>query len=147
MEPCEHANHGAVARWCRGVVRCLGADDHGLGAVRRIEIAAGLVVPIIGIEGFHEAPRIVEEGALARDLEERERRPRHVGVVVEKLGLLDLAVSCRVAQPAALPHDIDNVVVRPLGHREPGRLGKNDRSLGQRRDHEAVPIGQHLVVP
>ena len=50
-------------------------------------------------------------------------------------------------QPVAAGHRFCDETKRSGGHVDPGGLAENGRGVGQACDHQAVPIGQHLVVP
>ena len=49
-------------------------------------------------------------------------------------------------EAVALGHAAHNEVEGPGRHFDPGRLAQHGPGIRQRRDHQAVPVGQHLVV-
>ena len=148
-EPGQHPDQGAVAGRDRGIGGGLGAGDQRLGVVGRKKIAAARRVPIMPVEDRDPVARLREKrrrrrsprGAPARrgtDWRNRRRSP-DAGP-----GRRASCASSRPSAPVISPRTKSKAArasvdpVRPLEH-HPG--------IGQRRDHQPVPVGQHLVVP
>ena len=56
------------------------------------------------------------------------------------------ALAPRMAEPVASGHVVAHECEGPLGHRDPVRLPERQPGMDQRRDHQAVPVRQNLVV-
>ena len=98
------------------------------------------------VEGRLPGERAVEIRARAGRLVERERGPDHVGVVGGEPRQQQLAGAPGMAEPVAIAHARRNERERARRHVEPGRLAERDTGIDERRDHQAVPVGEHLVV-
>ena len=90
--------------------------------------------------------RLLEIGALAGRLVQRQRGADHGGEVGGEAREEQPAVAPGMAEPVAAGHACGDEVEGARGHLDPGRLAQHDAGVGQRRDHQAVPVGQHLVV-
>ena len=51
-----------------------------------------------------------------------------------------------MAEPVAARHRAGDEGERALGRVEPRRLGEEEAGVGERGDHQPVPVGEHLVV-
>ena len=100
------------------------------------------------VEHGDQRLRLVEIGVLAGHLEQRHAGARHVGVVVERAAVQPLAGAVGMEQAAVLvAHRVHDEA--PGAHRrgQPVVALEDGRRVGERGDHQAVPVGQHLVVP
>ena len=100
------------------------------------------------VEHGHQRLGLLDIGCVASHLEHGETGARHVGIVVERATVKPLAGAVGVEEPAVL-------VAHAIHHEAPGAGcgGKpvvaleDGGGVGQRRDHQAVPVGQNLVIP
>ena len=130
------------------VVAVLAAHDQVGGIVGGDEVAAAFGIGEMPVEHGDQRLRLVEVAHLAGRLEQRDAGARHVGVVVERAAMQPLAGAMGMEQPAV-------VVAHPVHDEAPGadRGGQpvvaleHGGGVGERGDHQAVPVGQHLVVP
>ena len=147
IEPGEHPDEGAIARWRRIVMRRFVARDQLLAAIRAVKIAARFSVPILRVEDFQPSPRALEEDRLGAHFVEHQRGARHLGVIVEEFDLLNLAMASGMAQARAIGHLLGDIVPGAPCRGQPVGPLKDGGGKGERGDHHAVPIGQHFVVP
>ena len=96
VEARQDPGHGAVARRYGAVVGALGPDDELCGIVRGQEVAAALAVPVVSVEDLDPGLGPSQVILPTRRLVKRERRPGHVGMVVERGRVLRLAVPPRM---------------------------------------------------
>ncbi len=89
---------------------------------------------------------LVEKLALAGRLEQRQRGADHGGEIRRQPRKQQLPGAPRMAEPVALGHRCGDEVEGAARHRNPRRLAEHDAGVDQRRDHQAVPVGQNLVV-
>ena len=89
----EKAHHGAVAAGRILIEDHARAEDQRLEIAGRIGIAAVLVVPEIHVERAHPGFGTLEETLLAGDFPQRQRRARHLRVVVGEARIAALAVA------------------------------------------------------
>ena len=82
----------------------------------------------------------------ARRFIERQRGPDHRGEVGRQPWKFELALPPGMAEPIAARHRTRDEGEGALGDRQPRRLGEDLAGIGKRRDHQAVPVGQHLIV-
>ena len=99
---------------------------------------------------FVECPlpgeRALEIGALPGRLVQRQRGADHIGEIGGEAWIEQSAVAPGMAEPVCLGHAAHNKIEGPRGHGDPGRLRQHAPGVGQSRDHQAVPIGQDLIV-
>ena len=147
-EPGQHPDQGAVAGRDGGIGGGFGARDQPLGVVGGKEIAARRLVPIMAIEDRRPSRGPASEARRrrslraaparrGRDWHNRRRSPdagpgRRASCASSRPSA---PVMCRRMKSKARARELDPV--RPLED-EPG--------IGHRRDHQPVPVGEHLVV-
>ena len=147
VEPGEHPRHDRVAGRHGAVVRRLGAHDELFGIVGGQEIAAAFGVPVVPVQHLGPGLRLAQIGAFPGRFGEQQGGLAHLGVVVERGRVAEPAVAPGVPEPAVLGHVPDDEGKGGLGGGQPGGLAERRGGARQRRDHQAVPVGQHLVVP
>ena len=104
VEPRKHAEQRAVARRRRAVLRVLGSHQHVRRVCRNLEVAAAVVIAIVGVEPVLPPHGLVEIAALRSVLEQRQRRGRQIGVVLEEGEFEALARAPAVGEPVARHH-------------------------------------------
>ena len=138
----------------RGVVhQVLGPGHQRLGVDAGSEHASGLVIPEQVQQPVGRSPGLVDPAGLARQLPQPGEGVDQRGVV---LGVGQVAGLGRAAGVAGLPGAQPSAVAPPqVGHQElavgqrrrpPLRITGGRGGLGHRRQHQAVPLGQDLVV-
>jgi hypothetical protein len=101
----------------------------------------------VAIEDVEPSQGLVQEALPAGDLEEGHGGARHVGVVVQRARVLQDPVAPGMAEATVWRHRARDEV-EGLGRGvDPGRLVEGEAGMGERRDHQPVPVCQHLVVP
>ena len=61
--------------------------------------------------------------------------------------MINFAVAIGVIQLAVLVHGFDNKIESMLSGVDPLILIERSSGMGHGRDHQAVPVGEYLVVP
>src|SRR5437764_21587 len=82
------------------------AHDQGVGIVGRIEIAAVLRVPEMLVEHIYPSLRTGEKTLVAGGFPERERRARHLRVIVGKAGVMARSVAPGMMETVAVAQRI-----------------------------------------
>ncbi|SHW53988.1 Uncharacterised protein [Mycobacteroides abscessus subsp. abscessus] len=136
------------ARRRRPVDRVGGAHQQRLGIVRGVEPAATAVgVGEVRQRGVEQAVGCVEPGLLAGHLMQRQQACRQRRVVLQDPGAVaDDAAEAGPAQPAVDQMQIQQPAGATRCRVEEFTLAECDGRLRQRRDGEAVPRGDDLVV-
>ena len=111
----------------------------------------GKTIAILATDGFEqseltEPKRAVEEAALARCLIKRERGADHRGKIRGEAGEFQFAVAIGMAEPVAARHRPRNKIEGLPRQVDPGCFAKQQSGIGERRDHQPVPVGQHFIV-
>ena len=95
----------------------------------------------------HQRSAAVRKAALVGRLQQAQRAPDHVGVVAGGAGRLGLAGAPGMGEPAVLLHVLHDEAEGGGGGLQPLGAVEHARGVGERGDHQPVPVGQHLVVP
>ncbi len=109
-------------------------------------ITAGLRIGVMRIERGLPNLGALQIGALAGRFIERQRGARHRGKIRSEARIKQLARAPRMTEPIALRHLARDEIEGALCHRDPVRLIEQHAGIDQRRDHQPVPVRQHLVV-
>ena len=121
-------------------------DDVG-GVVGGEGVAAGVGDPEVRLERGAPALGGGEAGRIVGGLIEAQRGPDHVGVVAGVALHLGLAGAIGVGEAAVRLHALaDEIEGGGRGFQPIGAV-EHACGMGERGDHQAVPVGQHLVVP
>ena len=116
------------------------------GVVGGQEIGAGFGVGVVSVELTLPAERPLQKAALPGRFVERQRRPDHGGVVGGEPRQQQLALAPGMAEAAVPRHVHCNKIEGPARHVQPGWLIEEQPGLDQARNHQPVPVRQHLVV-
>ena len=138
--------HGAVAAGVGAVMADQGADDEaGIRCGLEVDAAVGVEEVLLGL-GEPDLRRR-QHLALAQLLEEGDGGLAHLGIVVDEGGLQASAVQRAVGQAVAVGAERPaDGAERVAGHPQPLGPAAIAGGLGEAPDHQAVPVGQHLVV-
>ena len=147
VETDEDLDHGAVAGRHGVVVDALGAGDDVHGVVGRDEVAGAIHVPVVLVGIGDPALRPLQVAGFAARLEQCDRRPRQVGVVLDdgRVALYRAGAPDAMQTPPVLQMRDGEVEGSTRGI-EPERFVEHRSRVDQRGDHEAVPVGENLVV-
>ena len=147
IEGSQHLQHRAIAGGHGVILRVLGAQQDIVGIVRGCEIAAICVIPIMRIQGLDPAAGLVEEPLMAGDLKQRKRGGCHIGIILQRCRMTQDMTAPAVTQPAVDRHFFDHMIEGADRDPQPVGMGESEAGMGERTDHQAVPVGQHLIVP
>ena len=89
---------------------------------------------------------LVQIGSFAGGFVQRQGGPDHEGKVRGETGIKQAAVAPGMAKPVAAGHVALHKFEGAGRHLDPVRLPEGVSGIDQRRDHQAVPVGQNLVV-
>ena len=99
------------------------------------------------VDGFRPGFGLIQIFRTSRDLIKGQGGPGHVGIIIEHGGMLGPAFAPAVVEAARRRQPAANESKDLFGGLRPRGLAEGGPGLGQGGDGEAVPVGQHLVVP
>ena len=146
VETSKNADQGAVPRGDRAVVGGLRAHDQLLRVLRGVEVPAAVGIPVMAIGNGDPLLGACQVRCRAGRLEQGDRRTRHVGVIVEDRLARAPAGAITVVEPPIGAHAVAHEREGGGGGGDPFGAAEHRADGGERRDHEAVPVGEHLVV-
>ena len=109
-------------------------------------ISCGVGIDVIAIQDPLPLQRVIEEARPACGFIERQRRADHSGIIRSKSRKFELALTPGMAEAIAARHAVRDEVKSAAGELQPSRLIQHGSGIGERCDHQAVPISEHLVV-
>ncbi len=146
MQLRQHFQHHPVAGGDGVIHGVLGADDQCLRVIGGVEIAAR-VIPEVTLQNLRPFLRPGQVKSLAGHLMEGEGGTRHIGVIIEQSRMHCPAKTVAVREAAVGFHGMGRQGDEGLLRRvDPMRLVKIMPGAGEGGDHQAVPVGQHLVI-
>ena len=147
IKPREHFGHQPDAARRRAVMGDARADRGAVGRVRRGHEKPAVGRAEQGLRLHGAGPRRLEIAGFARRLEQRERGSGERGVIVEHSRGADAALAPGMGEA---PLDVAEIVPDEREGRarrfEKLRRRENGGRARERGDHQAVPVGQNLVV-
>ena len=138
---------GAVPGRHRAVEGRLRAEEEPRVLAGR-EGAAALGIAEAPLLLLGQAHRLAQPPRVARCPVQLQEALHEERVVVEEGGHVGAALPEGVEQraPRAVHHPREHEIGGPLGRRDVARLGQARPRAGHRADHQAAPVGEHLVV-
>ncbi len=123
------------------------AGDQIVGIVGGEEVATGAGTPEMPVQHAHPGPGAVQIAGLARRLVHREGGAGHGRVIVQHGRLAEFVHPVAVPEAVALGHPVGDEIERQDRRVAPFRPVEDLGGGDEGRNHQAVPVGQHLVVP
>ena len=146
-KPDENLGQEADARRARAVMRLARTRARHVGGVLggKVDPAGSIAEEVQGLG--REASGSVKIPRLSGGLEQGERGAGHRRVIVDEGAGAGMSLPPGVQKPTvAAPELAHDKIERGARGCNPGRLAEHGAGADERRDGQAVPVGQHLVV-